>query len=90
VSTIYGVGLANLVLLPAAGKMKIREAEEQMVKAMMLEGVISILEGMNPRMIETRLRTFLFDGTTPLKSKRRSRRRARLEEDTEYGTEVPA
>jgi chemotaxis protein MotA len=28
---------------------------------MMLEGVISILEGMNPRMIETKLRTFLFD-----------------------------
>ena len=28
---------------------------------MMLEGVICILEGMNPRMIETKLRTFLFD-----------------------------
>jgi chemotaxis protein MotA len=28
---------------------------------MMLEGVISILEGMNPRMIETKLRTYLFD-----------------------------
>jgi len=62
VATIYGVALANLVFLPAAGKLKIRQREEQMIKEMMLEGVISILEGMNPRMIETKLRTFLFDG----------------------------
>jgi chemotaxis protein MotA len=61
VATIYGVALANLVFLPAAGKLKIRQREEQMIKEMMLEGVISILEGMNPRMIETKLRTFLFD-----------------------------
>ena len=61
VATIYGVALANLIFLPAAGKLKIRHREEQMMKEMMLEGVISILEGMNPRMIETKLRTFLFD-----------------------------
>jgi len=61
VSTIYGVALANLVCLPIAGKLKIRHREEQLVNEMMLEGVISILEGMNPRMIETKLRTFLFD-----------------------------
>ena len=62
VATIYGVGLANLVFLPAAGKLRIRQQEEQMVKEMMLEGVISIQEGMNPRMIEIKLRTFLFAG----------------------------
>ncbi len=62
VATIYGVGLANLVFLPAAGKLRIRQQEDQMVKEMMLEGVISIQEGMNPRMIEIKLRTFLFDG----------------------------
>ena len=61
VATIYGVALANLVFLPAAGKLKFRHREEQMIKEMMLEGVISILEGMNPRMIETKLRTYLFD-----------------------------
>jgi len=61
VATIYGVALANLIFLPAAGKLKIRHREEQMMKEMMLEGIISILEGMNPRMIETKLRTFLFD-----------------------------
>lgn len=62
VATIYGVALANLICLPAAGKLKIRHREEQMIKEMMLEGVISILEGMNPRMIEMKLKTFLPDG----------------------------
>ena len=62
VATIYGVGLANLVFLPAAGKLRIRHQEEQLIKVMMLEGVISILEGMNPRMIEIKLRTFLSEG----------------------------
>jgi chemotaxis protein MotA len=61
VATIYGVALANLICLPVAGKLKIRHREQQMIKEMMLEGVICILEGMNPRMIETKLRTFLFD-----------------------------
>lgn len=61
VATIYGVALANLIFLPAAGKLKIRQREEQLIKEMMLEGVISIIEGMNPRMIETKLRTFLFE-----------------------------
>jgi len=59
VATVYGVGLANLVLLPSAGKLKIRIREEQVIREMMLEGVISILEGMNPRMIETKLLSFL-------------------------------
>jgi chemotaxis protein MotA len=61
VATIYGVAMANLLCLPAAGKLKFRHREEQMIKEMMLEGVVSILEGMNPRMIETKLRTYLFD-----------------------------
>lgn len=61
VATIYGVAMANLICLPAAGKLKFRHREEQMIKEMTLEGVISILEGMNPRMIETKLRTYLFD-----------------------------
>ena len=59
VATIYGVGLANLILLPSAGKLKIRIQEERLYKEMMLEGVVSILEGMNPRMIEIKLQSFL-------------------------------
>jgi chemotaxis protein MotA len=58
VATIYGVGAANLFFLPAAGKIKMRVRQEQIRREMMLEGVISILEGMNPRMIETKLLAF--------------------------------
>jgi len=58
VATIYGVGAANLFFLPAAGKLRQRAREEQRHKEMALEGVISILEGMNPRMIEIKLAGF--------------------------------
>jgi chemotaxis protein MotA len=59
VATIYGVGAANLFLLPVAGKLRIRIREEQLLREMTLEGVVSILEGMNPRMLETKLMGFL-------------------------------
>jgi chemotaxis protein MotA len=62
VATIYGVGSANLLFLPAAGKLKLRLREGQIQKEMMLEGVISILEGMNPRMLEAKLQGFLAEG----------------------------
>jgi chemotaxis protein MotA len=61
VATIYGVGSANLLYLPMAGKMKIRIRDEQIMREMQLEGVASILEGMNPRMLETKLLGFLVE-----------------------------
>jgi chemotaxis protein MotA len=61
VATIYGVGSANLLYLPIAGKMKIRIRDEQIIREMTLEGVASILEGMNPHMLETKLLSFLID-----------------------------
>jgi chemotaxis protein MotA len=59
VATIYGVGVANLFFLPMAGKMRLRLREDVKRREMMLEGVISILEGMNPRMLEVKLTGFL-------------------------------
>lgn len=59
VATIYGVGSANLIFLPSAGKLKIKAREEQILREMTLEGVISILEGMNPRILETKLMGYL-------------------------------
>ena len=59
VATIYGVGSANLLYLPVSGKMKIRIRDEQIIREMTLEGVASILEGMNPHMLETKLFSFL-------------------------------
>jgi chemotaxis protein MotA len=59
VATIYGVGSANLFFLPSSGKLKIKSREEQVLREMTLEGVVSILEGMNPRMLETKLVGYL-------------------------------
>ena len=74
VATVYGVGAANLFFLPASGKLRIRIREEQVVREMTLEGVISILEGMNPRMLEAKLVGFLKD--IPRREARRRRRGA--------------
>jgi chemotaxis protein MotA len=63
VATIYGVGSANLFFLPSSGKLRLRLREEQVLREMTLEGVISILEGMNPRMLETKLLGFLKEGS---------------------------
>ena len=59
VATIYGVGLANLFFLPFAGKMHSRIRAGHRRREMMLEGVIAILEGINPRMLEVKLSGFL-------------------------------
>ena len=59
VATIYGVGSANLFFLPSAGKLRTRIREQQILREMTLEGIVSILEGMNPRMLETKLVGFL-------------------------------
>jgi chemotaxis protein MotA len=61
VATIYGVGSANLVFLPSAGKLKIKSRQEQVYQEMTLDGVISIVEGMNPRMLESKLLGYLHD-----------------------------
>lgn len=58
VATIYGVGIANLFFLPLAGKMHLRIRAAHRRREMMLEGVISILEGMNPHMLEIKLKGF--------------------------------
>ncbi len=69
VATIYGVAAANLFFLPSAGKLKIRNRSEHQMREMMLEGVVSILEGLNPRMVETKLNGFLADSPAPEESR---------------------
>ena len=59
VATIYGVGLANLLFLPIAGKLKSLVHAQTQLHEMIVEGVISIAEGENPRNIETKLQGFV-------------------------------
>jgi chemotaxis protein MotA len=59
VATIYGVGSANLLFLPWAGKLKIRLRERQVVQEMTLEAVLAMIEGVNPRALELQLGSYL-------------------------------
>ncbi len=60
VATVYGVGLANLLLLPAATKIKARIENETALKELKLEGVVSIVEGLNPKLIRGKLEAYLY------------------------------
>lgn len=65
VATIYGVGAANLFFLPFAGKLRLQDRENYQRRQMMLEGVVAILEGINPRMLEVKLAGFMNDRPKP-------------------------
>jgi chemotaxis protein MotA len=58
-TTFYGALAANVVFLPIAGKLKTRSGEEILVKELVLEGVVSISTGENPRILEQKLHAFL-------------------------------
>jgi chemotaxis protein MotA len=62
VATIYGVGSANLILLPLGQKVRLRAWQAVKAKQLMLEGVLSISEGTNPRLIRRKLAAFQCEG----------------------------
>ncbi|MBT5773619.1 MAG: flagellar motor protein [Dehalococcoidia bacterium] len=59
VATFYGVGMANVLLLPVATKLSAISGEEMQVREMILEGVLSIQAGDNPRIVKEKLQGFL-------------------------------
>jgi chemotaxis protein MotA len=63
VATVYGVAVANLFFLPVASKLKARIINDVHVKELLLEGVGSIIEGMNPKLIRVKLEAFLEHGS---------------------------
>jgi chemotaxis protein MotA len=58
VATVYGVGVANIFFLPAASKLRARGAHAAMMQQLMLEGVVGIVEGLNPKLIRVKLEAF--------------------------------
>jgi chemotaxis protein MotA len=70
VATVYGVGLANLLLLPAATKIKARIESETTLKELKLEGVVAIVEGLNPKLIRGKLEAYLLANRKPAPSGR--------------------
>jgi chemotaxis protein MotA len=65
VATIYGVGSANLFFLPAGGKLRSRMQDVVRIRELMLEGVLSIVEGLNPKLIRTKLDAYLQQQAAP-------------------------
>lgn len=62
VATVYGVALANLFLLPAAAKIKARAHAETHRKELILEGVCGIVEGLNPKLIRSKIEAYSHAG----------------------------
>jgi chemotaxis protein MotA len=59
VATVYGVALANIFLLPVAGKIRARAANDSKLREMALDGVIGMIEGSNPKLIRAKLEAYL-------------------------------
>jgi len=58
-TTFYGSVLANIVCIPIAGKLKTRSKEEVLTKEMAIQGIISLANGDNPRILEQKLLAFI-------------------------------
>lgn len=58
-TTMYGSLLANLIAAPFSAKMTIKSGQEMLLKEVMIEGLLSIQAGENPRVIEEKLKSFL-------------------------------
>jgi len=58
-TTLYGALIANLIAIPLAKKLEIRSKEESLNRELFMVGLLNILKGENPRMMETVLRAFL-------------------------------
>ena len=58
-ATVYGIGLANLFLLPIASKLKTTVQAQSHQREMIIEGMVAIAQGDNPRSIESRLQGYL-------------------------------
>lgn len=61
-TTLYGALLANVICLPIADKLKLRGAEESLTQALIIDGLLSIQAGLNPRVIQAQLGRYLPEG----------------------------
>ena len=59
VATIYGVGLANLAFLPIANKLKALISRQVLMREMLVDGLVGIAKGENPRLIIGRLQGYI-------------------------------
>jgi chemotaxis protein MotA len=58
-TTFYGSIMANIMCMPVAGKLKTRSKEEMLTKEMTIQGILSLSNGDNPRVLEQKLLAFI-------------------------------
>lgn len=58
-ATLYGICSANMIFIPIANKLKLKSQEEVLLREIMIEGILSIQAGDNPRIVEEKLKAFL-------------------------------
>jgi chemotaxis protein MotA len=75
VATVYGVGVANIVLLPAATKIKARAKRELEMRELVVEGVVGIVEGLNPKLIRSKLEAWTGGPETKKPAKEAARKK---------------
>jgi chemotaxis protein MotA len=59
VATVYGVGVSNLFFLPAGNKLRARLHRTIQLRELMLDGVVGIVEGLNPKLIKVKLEAYV-------------------------------
>src|SRR3954454_16845323 len=59
IATLYGVGSANVIFLPVANKLKYLSSQEQELQMMTLEGILGVQAGENPRVVESKLMSYV-------------------------------
>ncbi len=72
ITTFYGVILANLVFNPIAAQLRARNAEELLCKDIIIEGILSIQDGENPRVIEDKLKSFIAEADLTAAAKKKA------------------
>lgn len=65
-TTLYGALLANVICMPIADKLKLRGREEGMIKSLVIDGLLAIQAGQNPRVLQTLLDRYLPEGGRPV------------------------
>ncbi len=58
-TTLYGAMMANMFALPICDKLNLRSSEEEKIKSLIIDALLGIQAGQNPRVIDTMLRTYL-------------------------------
>ena len=94
IATLYGVGMANVVFLPVANKLKQLSREEVELRTMSLEGILAIQAGENPRVVADKLLSFVPPAQRPPRTARSPRpaaaRRRSIDDDVAPDEQIAA